>query len=236
MNRQRKQMRKMGSVPILFFLFFATHCAAQSCRVMDPELQAGYSGPCAIGLAEGEGSASGFAQYRGGFKAGRKHGKGVKIWPSGDRYEGEFVDDRKEGVGSYTWGRGQWAGERYEGGYRSDRRHGFGVYSWPSGDLYAGNWDNDVITGPATPMMQARAKFAQEARAAVAKEGQKVCRLMPIGIANEEWIRGVVVAVQPERVAVRIDEAGKYPHVIGNAEIRKGEVAWDLPQEWTPCL
>src|SRR5205807_8657360 len=60
---------------------------AQECRVLDPELQGRYAGPCVNGLAEGQGSARGAAQYEGGFKAGRKHGKGVKTWPNGDRFE-----------------------------------------------------------------------------------------------------------------------------------------------------
>jgi hypothetical protein len=41
----------------------------------------------------------------------------VKRWPNGDRYEGGFVDDQKEGRGTYVWGRGAWRGERYEGEY-----------------------------------------------------------------------------------------------------------------------
>lgn len=209
--------------------------AAQACRVLDPELQASYAGPCVNGLAEGEGSASGTAQYRGAFKAGRKHGKGEKRWPNGDAYEGEFVEDRKEGYGVYAWGAAPWTGERYEGGFVNERRHGFGVYRWPSGDAYAGPWESDVMTGPPTPMMEARIKFEEEARAAVAREGQKVCRQMPVGIALGDWVRGTVVAVSTERVGVRIDDAGRYPHQVAGVEARTGDVLWDLPQSWTPC-
>ena len=106
--------------------------------MLDPELQRAYSGPCANGVAEGEGIASGLAEYRGAFKAGRKHGKGVKTWPNGDRYEGEFAADHKAGYGSYGWGRGPWEGERYDGSFAADRREGYGIYWWPSGDVYAG--------------------------------------------------------------------------------------------------
>src|SRR5690606_15751370 len=82
--------------------------AAQSCRVLDPELQEVYAGPCVNGLAEGFGHASGIAEYSGEFKAGMKHGRGTKRWKNGDRYEGTFVEDRKEGTGTYVWGRGPW--------------------------------------------------------------------------------------------------------------------------------
>lgn len=209
--------------------------AAQACRVLDPELQASYDGPCVNGLAEGEGTATGTAQYRGGFRAGRKHGKGAKRWPNGDAYEGEFVEDHKEGYGVYDWGAAPWAGEHYEGGYVADRRHGFGLYRWPSGDVYAGPWESDIMTGPPTPMMLARIKFEEEARAAVAREGQKVCRAMPVGIALRDWVRGTVVALSADRVGVRIDDPGSYPHQVAGVEARAGEVLWDLPQGWTPC-
>ena len=203
--------------------------------MLDPELQASYAGPCASGLAEGSGSAAGIAQYQGEFKAGRKHGQGVKTWPNGDRYEGEFVEDRKEGTGTYAFGRGPWLGERYEGRFLDDRRHGSGVYRWASGDVYSGPWERDIAIGAPTPMMRARIKFEEEARAAVGKEGQKVCREVPVGIALRDWVRGVVVAVAPDNVAVRIDDPGQVPHILGSAEARPGDVVWDSPQAWTPC-
>jgi hypothetical protein len=207
---------------------------AQACRVLDPELQGVYVGGCANGLAEGTGHARGSAEYRGEFRAGRKHGRGTKTWANGDRYEGEFVQDRKEGTGVYVFGRGPWAGERYEGAFLNDRRHGHGTYRWASGDVYAGPWEADRAMGAPTPMMIARAQFEREARAALA-EGQKVCREMPVGIGERDWVRGVVVGVTPEKVGVRIEDAGRLPHVVGGVELRAGEVSWDTPQAWTPC-
>src|SRR3954463_10854208 len=129
---------------------------AQSCRVLDPELQAEYIGPCANGLAEGSGLARGRAEYRGDFHAGMKQGRGVKTWPNGDRYEGAFVEDRKQGVGAYSFGAGPSAGESYEGEWLADRRHGYGEYRWPTGDVYRGPWEQDRLPGPPTPMMHAR--------------------------------------------------------------------------------
>src|SRR5574341_864643 len=221
-----------GLTPIFFaaLLGFAQHGQTQACRVVDPELQGSYSGPCVDGLAEGEGSARGIAEYRGAFKAGRKHGRGVKTWPNGDRYEGEFAHDAKSGYGVYEWGRGPWQGERYEGDFVEDRRHGYGMYWWPYGDdVYAGPWENDRPTGPGTDMMRARAKFAAEARAAVAREGQKVCREMKVGIGGRDWVRGMVVAVEGEQVGVRIDDPGKYAHYTRN------QIVWDVARAWTPC-
>jgi hypothetical protein len=213
------KMRKIGSVPVFFFLLLGL-ARAEDCRVLDPELQASYRGPCVNGLAEGQGVADGTAHYEGGFKAGRKHGKGVKTWPNGDRYEGGFADDQREGRGIYTWGPGPWQGERYEGGFAADRRSGYGEYRYASGDVYRGPWQDDVAIGPPTGMMQARAKFEAEALAAVGKAGTKVCREVPVGICGRAWERGVVEEVRDNQVAVRI-----------GAELR-----WDRASAWLPCF
>jgi len=210
-------------------LFLACPAFARSCKVVDPELQGSYSGPCVNGLAEGQGAASGAAEYRGSFSGGRKHGHGVKTWPNGDRYEGEFVADRKNGYGSYAWGRGAWEGQRYDGSFVEDRREGYGIYWWPSGDVYSGPWEADRMTGPSTEMMHARAKFAAEARAAVAKRGQRVCREAEFGIGGRDWVRGEVVDIEGEHVGVRIDEPGRGAH------FPRSDVVWEPAQSWTPC-
>ncbi len=211
--------------------------AQTACRVLDPELVGIYKGGCRDGLAEGYGEARGAAEYRGEFHVGRKQGKGVKIWPSGDRYEGEFVEDRKEGVGKYTWSpRGPSAGESYSGAYVNDRRQGYGAYAWPSGDRYAGQWSNDAIAGMPTRAMIARARAKSENLAAVAKPGVKVCRALQVGIAVRDWIRGEVTAVDAERIAVRINDPGRQPHVFDGQQLASGMTLWFAAAEWTPCV
>ena len=205
-------------VTVTIFLFAAT-AQAQECRVLDPELQGAYAGPCVNGLAEGKGAARGAASYEGDFHAGMKNGKGVKTWANGDRYEGDFVDDRREGHGVYTWGRGPWQGERYEGEFRNDRRNGLGEYRYSSGDVYRGPWRDDVAVGEPTEMMKARAKFEAESLAAVGKPGTKVCREVEVGIGGRDWQRGVVEAVDGGEVAVRV----------GTELVRSPASAW------TPC-
>jgi hypothetical protein len=212
-------------VMLLFLLFSGVLNAASQCKVADPELQGSYAGPCIDGLAEGAGAASGTAEYRGGFKSGRKHGQGVKTWANGDRYEGRFYDDRRQGFGVYAFGRGPWAGERYEGEFLADRRHGEGVYRWPSGDVYSGPWRTDIAVGPPTPMMRARENYERETRAAVSRIGAKVCREMKIGIAGSQWLRATVTGVRDGKISVRIDDPA----------ISAGTELWDAPLAWTAC-
>jgi hypothetical protein len=127
-------------------------------------------------------------------------------------------------------------GESYEGDYVGDKRHGEGTYRFSTGDVYKGPWSEDKIAGYATPMMLARRKFEEEAKKAVAVEGRKVCREMPVGIALGEWIRGTVVGVSADQVGVRVDDPGTYRHMVAGVELQKDDVVWDAPTEWIPCL
>lgn len=53
----------------------------------------------------------------------RKHGKGVKVWANGDRYEGEWREDKQHGRGIYMWANG----DRYEGEWKDGDLHGEGI-------------------------------------------------------------------------------------------------------------
>jgi hypothetical protein len=35
------------------------------------------------------------------------HGFGLLIWKDGKKYEGEFVNDKREGKGTFTWSDGR---------------------------------------------------------------------------------------------------------------------------------
>ena len=48
------------------------------------------------------------------------HGRGVYIFPNGNRYDGEWLADVKEGYGVLTYVNG----ERYEGYWLDDKAHG----------------------------------------------------------------------------------------------------------------
>ncbi len=46
----------------------------------------------------------------GQYKDGKINGKGTLYYADGDKYTGDFVNDKKEGEGIYIWGNGN----RYE--------------------------------------------------------------------------------------------------------------------------
>ncbi|TMH87073.1 MAG: hypothetical protein E6H45_03955 [Betaproteobacteria bacterium] len=240
-GRPRKRAGWSAFPSVLALVLCASSLSAQAqprCLVLDPELQDSYAGGCKDGKAEGQGTARGRAAYVGEFHEGRKHGRGVKTWPWGDRYEGEFVDDSKHGTGIYAWGaRSAFAGDRYEGGFANDKRSGYGVYVWASGDSYAGPWKDDAVAGRATPMMIARFRATNESLAAMAKPGVRLCHESTVGSGAGEWTEGETLAVDPNarRVEVRVTKLGAKPLFVAGTQVAAGAVVWDDPLNWIPC-
>ena len=60
---------------------------------------------------------------------GKKHGHGVEIFASGDRFEGTFVNGVREGLGVCTFA----DGSSHEGYYVQGRRHGGGIFRHADG-------------------------------------------------------------------------------------------------------
>lgn len=104
-------------------------------------------GNYAYGKAEGYGEyywANG-DQYKGFYKNGLRHGKGVwmKMLGNSDKYEGEWGKDKKCGYGTYVWA----SGNIYKGYFLDDLRHGYGEMIWADGSAYKGHWEKGVQNG-----------------------------------------------------------------------------------------
>ena len=57
-------------------------------------------------------------------------------FPNGDKYVGEFKDDKPNGKGTYTWSDGR----KYEGEFEDGKQNGQGTYTFLNGDKYEGEW------------------------------------------------------------------------------------------------
>jgi hypothetical protein len=79
--------------------------------------------------------------YKGEFKNGKKHGKGIYYFNTGDRYEGDFKDDKREGKGSYFWK----DGSKWEGSFLDSKLHGIGKYYPESGKPFDCQYANGVL-------------------------------------------------------------------------------------------
>ena len=80
-------------------------------------------------------------------------------------------------------------------------------------------------------------KLASRMKAELLEENlTKVCRVLTVGIAVRDRIRGLVTAVDADRIEVRIDDPGQQPHVVDARPLAKGMRFWSPAAEWTPCL
>ena len=75
--------------------------------------------------------------YEGELKDNKRQGKGMHIWPNGDKYEGEWFDDQKHGQGTFTWS----DGDKYEGEWNEGKKEGKGKFT----SLYSEKVDENVI-------------------------------------------------------------------------------------------
>ncbi len=111
--------------------------------------------------------------YYGNWKDGSQDGEGNYLKPDGTKQIGLFekgsfkgtssstssntnlastcnFGDCNNGFGIYTWGEGQWVGDKYIGEWKDGSLHGQGVYMWHSGSKYIGSWENGKQNGYGT--------------------------------------------------------------------------------------
>ena len=61
-----------------------------------------------------------------------KHGYGVQIWKDGAKYEGEWVNGKANGKGTFY----HLNGDIYVGDFKDDRANGNGIYYHKNGSKY----------------------------------------------------------------------------------------------------
>lgn len=108
-----------------------------------------WSGKCVKGFAEGKGTQKWFKngqpsdEYTGAMRGGKRHGKGTCIWASGQRYEGDWVDNDAHGKGTLTFANGN----RYQGDFVGGSSNGEGTFTWANGDRHTGTYVNGSRKG-----------------------------------------------------------------------------------------
>ena len=68
-------------------------------------------------------------------------GQGTMTYADGDKYVGEWLNDKRTGQGTYTFA----SGNKYVGEFLNDKRHGYGLEIKTDGTEYLGEWENNVI-------------------------------------------------------------------------------------------
>uniref|UniRef100_A0A7S3NB35 MORN repeat protein n=1 Tax=Euplotes harpa TaxID=151035 RepID=A0A7S3NB35_9SPIT len=83
-------------------------------------------------------------KYEGEFFEGKKKGMGKFIWKNKDTFEGSHNNHDSHGSGKYTFSNN---GEYFEGEYRYGKQNGRGMYHYANGDLFIGDYINGNLHG-----------------------------------------------------------------------------------------
>eukprot|EP00746_Dinoflagellata_sp_MGD_P071545 gnl/MRDRNA2_/MRDRNA2_29125_c0_seq1.p1 gnl/MRDRNA2_/MRDRNA2_29125_c0~~gnl/MRDRNA2_/MRDRNA2_29125_c0_seq1.p1 ORF type:complete len:510 (+),score=105.35 gnl/MRDRNA2_/MRDRNA2_29125_c0_seq1:129-1658(+) len=82
-------------------------------------------------------------RFEGTYQNNKKQGFGTQFWTNGDVYRGYWEDDKMHGRGEYYYSSGSW----YAGSFHRGKRHGDGYFAWPNGDTYDGQFVSGQRTG-----------------------------------------------------------------------------------------
>ena len=108
------------------------------------------SGDCSNG--QGTWTDTDGDKYVGEWKNNKFHGQGTYTYADGDKYIGEFKDGKPHGKGTYTYLK---KFDKYVGEWKNNKKHGLGTYTYgigsqSNGDKYVGEWKNNKFHGQGT--------------------------------------------------------------------------------------
>lgn len=82
-------------------------------------------------------------KYVGEYKQNKRNGKGTYTFPDGEKYTGEWRNGKPHGYGSYTFSDASY----YAGNWLEGLKNGQGVYTSPDGSKYVGAWKDHKPNG-----------------------------------------------------------------------------------------
>ncbi len=85
-------------------------------------------------------------KYNGEFLDNKFHGKGTFTSANGDKYEGYWKDNKFHGKGTFTCANGG----KYEGDWKDGKQHGKGTLTYANGDIYEGEFLDNKFHGHGT--------------------------------------------------------------------------------------
>ncbi len=97
-------------------------------------------------------------KYDGEFKNNKRNGQGTFTFPSGEKYVGEYKDDQPHGQGTSTFPNG----EKYVGEFKDGKRNGRGTSTFAGGAKYVGEFKDDKRNGQGTFTFPSGAKYVGE--------------------------------------------------------------------------
>ena len=101
------------------------------------------------------------------------------LYANGDIYEGDWVNGRRAGQGSFKWFAPGRSGV-YEGQWRNDRRNGYGrEFFAPENAVYEGTYSNDRPQGWGVYVVGGVQRFEGEVEGGCMRSGWRAVRVGP---------------------------------------------------------
>ena len=159
--------------------------------------------------------------YKGDVENGKPNGLGVIINTNKGKYVGEWKDGKKQGQGTFTYGKGKWEGDKYEGMWKRGEFQGHGTYTRSDGHKIVGEWKNNVLND-----FTEYDKYGIIVRKYV--NGVKVL-LEQTRVVNEKRERGILFRDGPR---IKWEEGGKKWFTTGDEKTQgkyEGEILEGIP-------
>ncbi|CAM9382636.1 unnamed protein product [Chrysoparadoxa australica] len=126
-------------------------------------------------------------KYQGDWVEGKKEGYGTKTWVSGNKYEGEWVADCRHGKGAFWVNDEGHLRKQYTGDWENDTRSGQGIMYYKDGSRYEGSWENGQRCGEGK-MVHVNGDVYQGSWLGGKKCGKGVLRLANGDIYDGHWM------------------------------------------------
>jgi hypothetical protein len=116
------------------------------------------------------------------------HGQGTYKYKNGDKYVGQWVEDKKQGKGRFFYH----DGEFYDGEWDNNKKNGYGAYYYLGGERYVGQWHNNSKWGRGTLYYNNFSEF-QGFWVQNKKSGKGTFTDQGGNVTQEEWKMGSLI-------------------------------------------
>ena len=138
------QATAMRILPIFLFIFSCAACGQElnnpnKLKLCPKNQTARFHNCWGTYIVDGD-------KYVGEFKDDKQNGQGTFTYASGDKYVGEFKDGKRHGQSTYTFA----SGDKYVGQWKDGKTNGQGTFTYASGDKYVGQYKDGKQNGQGT--------------------------------------------------------------------------------------
>ncbi|NTV10572.1 MAG: hypothetical protein HGA47_07335 [Zoogloea sp.] len=191
-----------------------------------------WSGQCRNGKAQGRGVLQWYNdgvktdRYEGDYREGKKHGKGVYVWASGSRYQGAFVDGRREGFGTMTLAKNDPSVPSYGAMGKWEGEYFVARGMWSDSNLQFACQSAEQCEQRKHSEASRREHELQQIAAERAAERTKACERLKVGAAVNLNFHSCILGCVDYSRAAQIEKVSKTRGVVAARVTEKGDGGW----------